>query len=405
MPTRGSMVGMMYGLTLLLGGLAWVGHAYILTALLNNLYARPLSKTFLKLWRYFTAILILAFPALVGRLVTATELESGGDGVFDSSGAIAAGIYGCVCCGFSGVFLVVTIQRGLRSPPGCVLVEQTRTLDLWPEYGQALIGDGKGRFFTRIPGNGVFRFDITELTLAVPHLPPSWNGLTCLILSDLHFHGTPSRIYFDRMIEELLAGPTPDIICLVGDYLDSDRHHAWIGSLLGRLPARAAKWAVLGNHDQHHDPERVRAELRLAGYTVLGNRWERVTIRGVPCVVVGHEGPWFTPPPELTTAPPDDFRFCLSHTPDHFYWAQANRIHFMVCGHVHGGGIRVPLIGSIFVPSRYGRRFDSGVFHAKDTVMVVGRGISGKEPIRIRCNPQVLRVTLQPAGNAPSHSG
>ena len=33
------------------------------------------------------------------------------------------------------------------------------------------------------------------------------------------------------------------------------------------------------------------------------------------------------------------------------------------------------------------------------TVMVVGRGLSGKEPLRFRCNPQVIRLTLRPAGS------
>jgi hypothetical protein len=29
--------------------------------------------------------------------------------------------------------------------------------------------------------------------------------------------------------------------------------------------------------------------------------------------------------------------------------------------------------------------------------MAVGRGLSGKEPLRFRCKPQVLRLTLRPA--------
>jgi hypothetical protein len=51
-------------------------------------------------------------------------------------------------------------------------------------------------------------------------------------------------------------------------------------------------------------------------------------------------------------------------------------------------------VGSIFVPSVYGRRFDAGVFGVGGTVMVVGRGLSGREPLRFRCRPQVLRLTL-----------
>ena len=85
----------------------------------------------------------------------------------------------------------------------------------------------------------------------------------------------------------------------------------------------------------------------------------------------------------------------MSHTPDNFYWAIANRIGLLLCGHVHGGAIRIPVVGSIFVPSRFGRRFDMGVFEEAGTVMVVNRGLSGREPIRFRCNPQVMRVTLK----------
>lgn len=73
----------------------------------------------------------------------------------------------------------------------------------------------------------------------------------------------------------------------------------------------------------------------------------------------------------------------------------------MLCGHVHGGGIRVPVIGSIFVPSVYGRRFDQGAFAAGGTAMVVSRGVSGKEPLRIRCHPQAIRITLKVLEPAP----
>jgi predicted MPP superfamily phosphohydrolase len=122
-----------------------------------------------------------------------------------------------------------------------------------------------------------------------------------------------------------------------------------------------------------------------------------VTIRGVPCVAVGHEGPWFRPPPDLSAAPVGPFRLCLSHTPDNFYWGLAHGIGLMLCGHVHGGQIRIPVVGSIFVPSIYGRRFDTGVFAGGGMVAAVGRGLSGKEPLRFRCRPQVIRLTLRPA--------
>jgi predicted MPP superfamily phosphohydrolase len=67
----------------------------------------------------------------------------------------------------------------------------------------------------------------------------------------------------------------------------------------------------------------------------------------------------------------------------------------MLSGHNHGGQIRVPLIGSIFVPSKFSRRYDMGTFFEPPTLLHVNRGLSGKEPLRLRCRPQVTRMVLK----------
>jgi predicted MPP superfamily phosphohydrolase len=385
-------------LAVLVLAVAWLGHTCVLVALLNHLYGRPLPKAFLKPWRNVTAVLILAFPLLVWSAANpAAPLEPRG-----GPWGYAVLAYVVTCLYFGTVFPMICLERGFRAPPACVVSERTRTLDLWRELGPAAVGDGKGRAATRLPGNCVFKFDLTELELALPTVPPEWDGLTVLLLSDLHFHGTPSRAYFERVCDELTAGPVPDLVCVAGDIVDTLTHHEWIQPLLGRFRATEAKLAILGNHDVHRDPDRLRSELAAAGYTVLGNGWKELAVRGVPCVAIGHEGPWFAPAPDLSAAPVGPFRLCLSHTPDNFFWGQAHGVGLMVCGHVHGGGVRVPLIGSIFVPSVYGRRFDMGTFEGNGSVMVVCRGISGREPLRIRCNPQAIRITLKVATAAPA---
>lgn len=365
-------------------GLAWVGHACMWTAVLSHLYGRPISKRFLKLWRYLSGLIIVAFPVLWFEIpVTLSDPES-----------FAAVGYGAVCLVIGGlVFPAVTVRRLLRKPPACVLAQSTRTLDFWPELGPAALGDGHLALAARVPGNGAFRLDVTEITLSFPDLPREWEELTILVVSDFHFHGTPGRGYFERVIDELAARPA-DVVCLVGDFVDTRTHHEWIQPLLRRLGGTEARLAILGNHDLYHDPARVRAELADAGYLVLGNGWRALSIRGVRCLAVGHEGPWFAPGPDLGAAPTGLFRLCLSHTPDNFYWGIDNRMRLMLCGHVHGGAIRLPVIGSIFVPSIFGRRFDCGVFEESGTMMVVSRGLSGREPIRYRCNPEAMRLTL-----------
>jgi predicted MPP superfamily phosphohydrolase len=191
---------------------------------------------------------------------------------------------------------------------------------------------------------------------------------------------------------------TPDILALTGDFIDTDTHHEWIEPVLGPLRWNVAAFAVLGNHDWWRDHERVRACLHGLGVRVVGNGWDRIEVRGEPLTVIGHEGPWFPGAPDLSGCPADGFRLLLSHTPDNVGWARRHGIPLMLAGHAHGGQVRLPVVGSIFVPSRHGRRYDGGTFFEPPTLLHVNRGLSGREPLRFRCNPQVTRVVLRSAG-------
>jgi predicted MPP superfamily phosphohydrolase len=117
-------------------------------------------------------------------------------------------------------------------------------------------------------------------------------------------------------------------------------------------------------------------------------------VRGQPLLVIGNETPWIKPEPDAALWPQGTFRLCLSHTPDNIVWARRHKIDLMLCGHVHGGQIRLPLIGSIFCPSRYSRRYDCGTFFRAPTLMHVSRGLAGQHPLRYRCRPEVTRIVL-----------
>jgi predicted MPP superfamily phosphohydrolase len=187
----------------------------------------------------------------------------------------------------------------------------------------------------------------------------------------------------------------PDLIAFTGDLIDTKRHHRWIVPVLGRLRWRVAAFAILGNHDSWFEHALARRRLRRVGMRVLGNGWEQIEVRGEPLVVVGHEGPWFRPGPDLGACPPDVFRLCLSHTPDNLPWARRNRIDLMLSGHNHGGQIRLPVVGSVFVPSRFGRRYDCGVFHEPPTLLHVTRGLGEEHPLRFNCRPEVTKLVLR----------
>jgi predicted MPP superfamily phosphohydrolase len=95
--------------------------------------------------------------------------------------------------------------------------------------------------------------------------------------------------------------------------------------------------------------------------------------------------------------PPADFRLLLSHSPDRFYRAVRWGIDLMLSGHNHGGQIRLPLVGAVFMPSVYSRRFDRGFFRRGRTLMYASDGIAGMHPVRYGCPPEITRFVLRTA--------
>jgi predicted MPP superfamily phosphohydrolase len=299
--------------------------------------------------------------------------------------------YLCIAVGLVGL-PVNTVFRLLRRDP--TVEKHRRVLDVAKHLGYRPAGTSRERLLTCLPGNEVFQVELVERTIRLPRLPAAWDGLTLLHISDLHLMGTPDRDYF-RFVMDRCADWQPDLVAVTGDIADSEHHMRWIVPVLGRLRWRVAAFAILGNHDHWYDPPLIRRRLRRLGMHVPSNTWQQIDVRGVPLVVVGHEGPWLKPPPDLSACPREPFRLCLSHTPDNLRWAQRAGVDLMLSGHVHGGQVRFPLFGSVLVPSRYGRRYDCGVFDEPPTLLHVSRGVSGDHPLRYLCRPEATRLTLR----------
>ena len=115
--------------------------------------------------------------------------------------------------------------------------------------------------------------------------------------------------------------------------------------------------------------------------------------------MAGNELPWFPPAADLSQAPPPapdgPLRIVLAHSPDQIAWAQSADVDLMLAGHTHGGQIRLPLLGPIFVPSRWGVHYASGLFHAAPTTMHVSRGVSAEFPVRVGCPPELAHLVLR----------
>ena len=373
---------------------ACAGHTFFMVTGLNVLYAWPLPHSILRFTRKLDVLIILMGPVVFWF---AMGLHDGLGVSWDAAGRgflLTPYLVFCWALGFFAVPIAMVLYR-LRPVPKALTNTQVRMLDVARELGYPPAGHSKQTALTRIPGNQCFQVDFVERTLVLPQLPAAWDGLTILHLSDLHFCGTPDRAFYSYVMDRCRDWGTPDLLALTGDIVDSDKHYRWIVPVLGRLRWQVGAFAILGNHDSWREPPLIRRRLRKLGMHVLGNSWEQIEVRGQPLLVIGNEFPWFKPEADLSACPAGVFRLCLSHTPDRIAWCRRHHLDLMLAGHVHGGQIRLPFIGSLFVPSRYSRRYDCGVFFEPPTLMLVSRGLAGQHPLRFNCRPEVTWIVLK----------
>ncbi len=303
-------------------------------------------------------------------------------------------LYGAACV-ITGLFLLPlsTTLLHLRNDPEGIRVQET-TVDLGKTLGvENLVGEGKYAWMLKLKGNESFTLRKIECELALPNLPEALDGLTLLHISDIHLAPSFSRRFFEAVIEEALKFPA-DLVLFTGDLVDDDGVIDWVVPLFSKLRGRLGTYSILGNHDFEHSPDLLARRLEDAGFTDLEGRWTTFETAGTTVALAGTSFPW-GPPVPIADRPRADYQILLSHAPDRFYWAEKKGFDLMLSGHNHGGQIRFPLIGAVFMPSVYSRRFDRGFFRKGKLTLHVSQGIAGKHPLRYGCPPEITRLTLK----------
>ena len=313
---------------------------------------------------------------------------------------ILAKLYGGLCFVVGALaFPVFTLHHHLRGRPKAV-EHRSMTMDLAAIHGiDNLVGMGRYSRMLRWAWNESLRLRKVDWEIEIPGLPAALDGLTILQVSDLHFAPCFKPRYFEEVIE-VATHWEADLVFFTGDLVDHDSAIDWIAPILSRLRGKLGTYGILGNHDyEHHAPDLLDA-LEAAGYTTLEGKTTTIDIRGVSINLAGTSYPWGTLP-DLTQLPKADFSILLSHCPDLFHWASRRGFNLMFSGHNHGGQIRLPLVGPVFMPSRYSRKFDRGFFRERQLTLHVCQGIAGKHPIRYGgCVPELNRLTLRCAASS-----
>ena len=245
--------------------------------------------------------------------------------------------------------------------------------------------------------------------------PPAWPAgrkLSITVIADLHAGGPDMTLPHIRQIVETANGLKSDLVVLLGDYANThlfvDKpvpHSVWAAEM-ARMQARLGTWAILGNHDWWNDLANIRqalADVRipvLENFAVmLGTKDERFWLAGLGDQLahpLGHGRFRGVDdlPGTLAQVQTKDPVLLLAHEPDVFPRVP-DRVALTLCGHTHGGQIRLPLIWPAFVPSKYGARFAYGHVVEEDRHLIVSGGLgTSLIPARLGVPPEIVHIQL-----------
>lgn len=379
---------------------AFLGHFSLCVWLFNRLHAFPWRRFYIK-WLgraiLFWGAGILAVYGLRWIVTGVCVLRSPDVASED----VPWLLYPVFCAWISFLIPRWLVLKLFARVPSALVSNDTQLHDLAKELGRPPIGRGETSLLARVPGNQIFRLAVQQKTLRLPTLPRELDGLTIAHLSDLHMTGKITREFYDAIVDHTNR-LDPDLVVITGDIAEKVECLDWIVPVLSRLKAREGKYFILGNHEMKlPDVDLLRRLVKEAGFIDVGSQAMRVKLRGVEILLAGSEVPWFGTNPSLSSDScplTPDFRLLLSHSPDQLPWAKANNFDLMLAGHTHGGQIRLPLVGALISPSKFGCRYAGGIYHEPPTLLHVSRGLCGDHPIRLNCPPELPLLRLERGG-------
>lgn len=242
---------------------------------------------------------------------------------------------------------------------------------------------------------GTFFPELVRVNIPVKNLPPSMDGFSILHLSDLHSARFGSG---QKGVLRLIKNERVDMVAMTGDLVDARKKVMEPGlELVENAGALAPVYYVPGNHELAGGLyEQFKKKLIERNVMVLDNGSgishpvgnNSLTVIGVglngkttmDCEKLGEKGPVIL----------------LSHYPWVFESYAGRGVDLILAGHTHGGQIRLPWVGALWVPGQ-GKfpKYDAGLFYRDGTYLYINRGLGTSSiPVRFFCRPEVTLITL-----------
>jgi uncharacterized protein len=248
------------------------------------------------------------------------------------------------------------------------------------------------------------RLVLHQETIQIENWPAELSGLRIALIGDLH---TDNRFINEKKLQkivELTNAQNPDLVVLLGDYIQGGRRESEnrvepevTAAQLKNLRAPLGVYGVLGNHDWWYNGDSVRQAFEEDGIPILENDVKELSWHGKPFWLAGLADLWTRPQhiaETIAKAAPGATVMALTHNPDIFPTLPES-VPLLLAAHTHGGQVNIPLIGTPVVPSRFGPKYTAGHIFENGHHMFVTTGIGTSiMRARFRVPPEVVILTV-----------
>ena len=267
----------------------------------------------------------------------------------------------------------------------------------------------------------------TEYAVSFDKLPAAFDGYTMALITDLH-----SKEFGEGNLELLskIDETKPDVVLVAGDTLDS-RDKQDVGQVFLKLAAslreRYPVYYVDGNHEQRrrdliNEENTYYSALSLAGVQVIVDKkvelvkgGESINLYGLDLPYRCYKGSYKQTLMQLFNLDKSENYFAegvtaalgtidsakvnilLTHNPKKFPAYAGFGADLVLCGHEHGGLIRLPWLGGLATGyASDGVKYDAGMFTKGTSSMIVSRGLGAAVvPYRINNKPELVIIKLE----------
>ncbi len=231
-------------------------------------------------------------------------------------------------------------------------------------------------------------------------LIPEGKRLRFVHISDLHIEEFGSR---EKKLLKIVAESNPDLILCTGDLMNYAEDLPSVQLVLDGLEKTAPLFLVSGNVDCGF--MRKIEELK-RDYTFLDSGTVTWEAEGFSVDLTGADEclPMIIRSAARKLEGSDRFSILMYHRPSLAKEEYLGVFDLYLCGHTHGGQIRLPLYGAVITLAEYGKEFEAGMYTEGHTQIYVNRGYGFEggnwwiPKVRFMCRPEIAVFEITGTG-------